>query len=231
VDASTLAREIERVVQTIIGAFGSRSTSGFALVEVDFGDIVAGTSEHGAIFTEQGKLASAFDLSYWAHEISHQWWGVNIGTNLKTPVRTLFSERLVEYGALIAIRTLRGDKAAYEYAAWLRAKFAALPLEARRRPPAMFKPSNQAETIEARRLATIRGALALDCAAGFIGRQAFNHALARFTSRYANGLTSWAALDEYLIRTQPQLAPVFDVWLHKEDGSLPHCREGRPPGP
>lgn len=222
-EASALGAEIERVDRALVRTFGKRASNRFALIEVDFGEQVAGTSEHGAIFTEQQKLSGAFDLPYWAHEIGHQWWGVDISTEPATPARTLLTEGASEYGALAAIRALRGDGAAEKYAATLREKFKSLPASARTRALARFSPSSQYEILDAHRLATSRGALALDCAAENWGRDAFNRALARFARLHRNSMTSWAALEEHLTSERPQLGRLFEAWLHTESDVLPNC--------
>ena len=224
VNGLALSGSIAKTFQHLRLIFGPRSTGGFALIDVSFGGEVAGTSENGAIFAEPGRMAEAFDVAYWGHEISHQWWGVDVRPKLGSPGAALLTEALAEYGAMSVIRVERGEPGLEAYRQTQRDRYDKLAASGQFRPLASFLPAGQSEPLIAHKLATTRGALALDCVANLAGRARFDKVLAGFAARWRNQPTSWAALDVELRAKFPEQSATIDQWLKSSEPELPICR-------
>ncbi|HKR00536.1 MAG TPA: M1 family aminopeptidase [Pyrinomonadaceae bacterium] len=180
--------------------FGTFPYREFSLVEVDFRSKVLGTSEFGFILADASVFDKDFDLSYWAHEIGHQWWGDLIRTKSGTTGRMMLSEGVAQFGALLATEKLEGHQAAERFRrtgyqpsgqGQSAATYFRLATTRKDFPLTTYEPKNQNDTLTMHTLANSKGFILLDMLSRRIGRAKFAAILRRFVKEKANQITSW----------------------------------------
>ena len=192
-----------------------------SLVEVDFPSIVLGASEQGFILADDSQLQS-FDTVYWAHEFAHQWWGLMVRAAPDTPARTLFTEGLAEFSALMVIEALQGRGAIAELRA---GRFASVPNSPLDRYSAVaerggdrslrdWTPGSGDDNLAMHRLSTSKGAWVLSMLADWVGRDVVLAGLRRLLRQNAGGSASWADVERVLSSAAGRdLEWFFAQWL------------------
>jgi tetratricopeptide (TPR) repeat protein len=235
--ADDVLDSVAGAARTLRRWFGPLPFPALALVEVEFGGAVLGTSEFGFIFADRRQFDREFDFPYWAHELGHQWWGVTVRTRSGTPGRMFMSEGLAEFGALLAIEAVQGDAAA---AAYRRGRYpgrigqttmeyfrlAAAGLEI----PLAIDPGNRTTLMH--RMANTRGFMLLNQMADHIGPDRFVRVLGEFARENQSEPTSYGDFRLDVERAGgTAVSRMFDQWLERTGAPYYrvewHTAEGR----
>lgn len=195
--AQAMLDECAKALNFLTRLFGKFPYPEFSLVEVNFPTKVLGTSEFGLIFVDHSKLDD-FDLSYWAHELGHQWWGIVVNSAPKTTGQMMLSEGVTQFGGLQAIAAVEGRAAAdqfrrngYRGKGQSAAYYFKLARAGTDFPLTSYIPKNPDETLTMHKLANSKGFILLDMLSGRIGREKFAAILRRFVQQKTNQTTSW----------------------------------------
>lgn len=222
VDPEDVAERVAEATAPLAEAFGPPPFGALAVVEVDFHSLVLGTSEAAMLFVDSSEMAAEqADMAYWAHELAHQWWGVSLRAAPRTPGAMLLTEGLAQYAALMSLESALGVESAAIYRrANARHSIASYTTALEQAPDAMSLatalPTNQEETIQLHRLATSKGALAIDYFARAVGRERFHRTLRAFYREHQGGAASWQDLEQELQRVFGEDARTFlEQWLHR----------------
>jgi len=212
------ARLLSRLLAPLERAFGPAPQRSLALVEVRFGGKVAGTSEYGMIFAEPEQFSGPFNPSYWAHEFSHQWWGISVRNRAGAPGSIFLTEGMAQYGALLGLENAFGRAAAAAYRATdvKDSIMAYRKLVAAGQDRALVgePPNGQEEILRMHRLATSKGAILISQLAWLIGRDRFHRTLRQFLARNRGQSVAWADLENAInADTQQRYRWWFDQWL------------------
>jgi hypothetical protein len=190
-----------RALDFLTNLFGPFPYQQFSLVEVDFRSGVAGTSEYGFILADRSQIKRKFNLSYWAHELGHQWWGDLIRAAPKTTGQMLLTEGMAQFGGLLAVEHIEGEEAAESFRRHgLYSKdqsaegYFRLALAGTEFPLASYIPKDQKEILLMHRLANSRGFILLDMLSREVGRESFTAILRSFVARKANQTAAWQDL-------------------------------------
>lgn len=223
--AQTLADKCAKALKFLTALFGRLPYREFALVEVDFRSRLAGTSEFGFILADKSEF-DVEDLSYWAHEIGHQWWGNVVRSKADAPGQMMLSEGVAQFGALLAVESIEGTQAAedfrrYGYRGFRKFQSAAgyfeLVSSGKDFPLTLYKPKDQAEILLMHRLANSKGFILMDMLSRIIGRKKFAVTLKNFIRENAGQLTSWQAFQQAIeARAGRTTRWFFEQWFDRE---------------
>lgn len=205
---------------TLFGTFPYRQ---FSLVEVDFRSAVGGTSEFGFILADASQIEKKFDLSYWAHEFGHQWWGVSMTSASGTTGRMMFSEGMAQFGSLLAVEAIEGAEAAEKFRRFgLYSKnqsaegYFRLATAGTEFPLTTYEPKGQEEIVRMHRLANSKGFILMDMLSRQIGRERFAVILRKFFKRKAGQTTSWQDLQKAIEADAGQdIHWFFEQWFER----------------
>lgn len=112
--AALQARGLARALSALETRFGAYPYPSCHLAEVpNFKFSWAASSEQGFVMANQHVFQYGENLGIFAHEASHGWWGNLVNTRGTGSI--LCSETLSQYGAVLAIETLEGPRAATEF--------------------------------------------------------------------------------------------------------------------
>lgn len=210
----------------------------FSLVEVDFHSRLGGTAEFGFILADK-KEFDVYNLSYWAHEIGHQWWGDVIRSRSGEFGQMMFSEGMTQFGSLLAVERIEGEKAAedfrrYGYRGFRKIHSAKgyfeLISSGTDFPLTLYKPKPN-EILLMHRLANSKGFILMDMLSRRIGRAKLAAILKRFISRHSEQLTSWQELQQAIEKEAGQdVHWFFEQWFERTgapDYQLEWKQEGK----
>jgi hypothetical protein len=115
--APQYAAGVARILPVLVREFGAYPYPEFAVVETPAEASQAaglgGASMEGFMFASSPSLDRPFNLAFYAHEISHQWWA-NLVSGADSAIMML-SEGMAQYGSLRAVELLEGPAAAARY--------------------------------------------------------------------------------------------------------------------
>lgn len=219
-----LADGCAKALDFLTRLFGDFPYQEFSLVEVDFRSRLGGTSEFGFILGDKTEF-DVYNLSYWAHEIGHQWWGNIVRSRSGEFGQMMFSEGITQFGALKGVEFIEGAKAAedfrrFSYRGFRRFQSAAgyfeLASSGTDFPLTLYKPKDQKEILLMHRLANSKGFILLDTLSRRIGLENFAAILKRFIRRKSEQLSSWQELQQTIEAEAGQdIRWFFEQWFER----------------
>jgi hypothetical protein len=190
------------------------------IVEVDFKGALLGVGESGYILADSGQIRRGFETNYWAHELSHQWWGTSVHAKYPSPGASLLTEGMAEYGALSVNRELNGKRGETDYLS------DRLAHEANGAPMAHYliilaRHEDLALTTvldgDSSRLhyvVTSKGVMAIDMLANEVGPQSFRQLCAEFLKAHADDSVTWKDFEMFLAtRSRKKLDWFYTQWF------------------
>lgn len=234
-----------RALEILTDLFGRFPYREFSLVEVKFPTIVRGTGEYGLIFANSAEMDD-FDLSYWAHEIGHQWWGNVVRSRPGTTGQMMLSEGVTQFGSLLAVEAVEGEEAAARFRRGgyrggpSAAGYFKLAQSGTDLPLTTHLPQNQDETLRMHRLANSKGFILLDMLSRRIGRERFAAILRQFIRAKKDRLTSWEEFREAVeAGAGDDVGWFFEQWFErtgapdyrlnwKQEGDVLHAEISQP---
>lgn len=224
-DAGNYARRTSRVLDALIREFGPFPQSRFAVMEVptDQADRAGflGASLEGVMFAVTDFLDRPFNVAYFGHEISHQWWPNSIRGNRQPPKNWIMSEGLAQYGSIRTVEIFDGPAIAATY---------------RQRGYRGFPEASSAETFFrlaaagfddkvgdlsappaiSRALVLSKGAFVWDMLSREVGRERFRRVLGAYARTHAGQHVGW---DEFLGAlakgSDRDLRRFYDQWFYR----------------
>lgn len=185
--------------------FGKYPFAEFAIAEVatekahDTG--FSGASMNSFMLADSEDLDTPFNLAYYGHEISHQWWG-NVVSNNGDQGNFMLDEAMAQFGSLQVVDEVAGTVAAEEYRrtgypGYISSQCGYSYL--RNAESGSNLPLGHLKGADAHELADSKGFLVWDLLASTVGRERFDAVLRSVTQDYAFQSIRW---DEFLARTQ-----------------------------
>jgi hypothetical protein len=108
-----------RVLTVLVNEFGAYPNAQFAIAEVPPSQADSagfdGASLEGLILASSTYLDRPFNIAYFGHELSHQWWPNLVASKTVGGGRMMMSEGLAQYGSLRAVEEVDGAAAAEQY--------------------------------------------------------------------------------------------------------------------
>ena len=182
-----------RAMEVLENEFGKYPFGEFAVVESPTEASQAagflGVAFQGFFLARSDYLErSSFDLAFFGHELSHEWFPYLVGRKGDTPA-SMLSEAMAHYGSLRTVEEIEGSAAAERHR---RGDGNAFRLMAAGFDYALGAlPSNPA----AQSLSNTKGYVVYDMLSRTVGRDKFRAALRIVTRKYAFGAITW---DEFL---------------------------------
>ena len=202
--AEQIAEGCERTANALSHIWGPLPSGGVKIVEVNFKGALLGVSESGYILADSSEIRRDFEMNYWAHELSHQWWGVSVHGVYRLPGGTLLTEGMAEYGALSVNRELGGkqgeadylsDRLAHEPSG---APMAHYLLILARHEDLALTTVMEGDSSRLHYVVTSKGVMAIDMLANEIGSRLFLQLSAEFLKARASQSVTWKDLQAFL---------------------------------
>jgi hypothetical protein len=115
INAEQITEGCERTAVALTRIWGPFPGGDVKIVEVNFKGVLLGVGESSYILADTSQIRRDFEMNYWAHELSHQWWGNSVHATYPSPGASLLTEGMAEYGALSVNRELNGKQGEADY--------------------------------------------------------------------------------------------------------------------
>jgi aminopeptidase N len=223
--ARAYLEQAARVLQTLEEEFGPYPYGKrFALVEIPDEQARAakflGASLEGFLFASTEFFDKPFNLAFWGHEISHQWWGNQVRHRGTTGV-WLKDEAMAQWGSLRAVEQLAGVAAA---AGYRREGYPGYIARQSTRGYLEILAAGQDHPLTA--LAGVEPKIAqiladgkafqvFDLFALWVGREQFRRRLQNFVETHAFQESSWDAFRRALVGNDPRAADFITRWFER----------------
>lgn len=216
-------RKARQVLGLLTQEYGPFPYGAFSIVEVPHAVALSagfsGVSATGFIVVDANTLDGDFNLSFYAHEMGHQWWG-NLITQSGERGNDMMDEAMASFGALQLITALEGVAAADAYrhegypgTAWDQngqgyLAFAAAGLD--------HPLGDMPDGFVAHELADAKGVLVLDLLSRTAGAERFRAALHEITRSYATSGLTWETFLAVIQRhAGVDLSWFYDQWFNR----------------
>jgi tetratricopeptide (TPR) repeat protein len=195
-----------KVLALLSAEFGKYQYREFAIAEVPSDQAgkagFSGASMNGFMLANKEALDEPFNLAYYGHEISHQWWG-NVVSHSGERGNHMLDEAMAQFGSLYAVETLDGTVAAEEYRrtgypgySSTQCGYGYLQSAESGQDHAL---ATLAEDANSHELADSKGFLIWDLLSRIVGPQRFSQVLRDITKKYAFQTIRW---EEFLTAVQ-----------------------------
>jgi hypothetical protein len=236
--AEQIAEGCARTANALRQIWGPFPSGEVKLVEVNFKGALLGVSESGYILADSTEIRRDFEMNYWAHELSHQWWGDSVRAVYPSPGASLLTEGMAEYGALSVNRELNGkqgetdylsDRLAHEVSG---APWAHYLIILARHQDLALTTVMEGDISQLHYVLTSKGVMAIDMLANEIGSQLFRQLCMEFVKAHANASVTWKDFETF-IQTRsgkkldwfyvqwfdsPGLPLLYTTWKQASDG-------------
>jgi hypothetical protein len=202
--AGQLSDNCARTTEALTHIWGPFPTRDVKLVEVDFKGILLGIGESGYILADTTAIRRDYQMIYWAHELSHQWWGSSAHAKWPSPAASLLTEGMAEFGALSASREIGGAEGLKDYLSdkhLADSSGAPLPsylLVLARHEDEPITAMSPGDGLRIHYIVTSKGVLVIAMLSREIGEDRFRQLCQEFLKRYANQSVSWADFETFL---------------------------------
>jgi hypothetical protein len=220
VKAEQITERCARTATALTHIWGPFPGGDVKLVEVNFKGALLGVSESGYILADSTEIRRDFEMNYWAHELSHQWWGNSVHAVYPSPGDSLLTEGMAEYGALSVNRELNGkqgevdylsDRMAHEVSGAPMAHY--LIILARHEDLALTSVV-EGDSSQLHYVLTSKGVMAIDMLANEVGSQLFLQLCAEFIKAHANDSVTWKDFEAFLAtRSRKNLDWFYAQWF------------------
>lgn len=223
--ADKFAAGFAAILSVLEREFGPYPYPDFAIIETPSPESSSlgftGASFEGFMFGDTNSMDADFNLAYFGHEMSHQWWG-NLVQTKGDKGSYVMSEALAQFGSLQAVRQIDGVELAKQYRTsgypgysdW-QCLSGALAYVATGNDH-LLSQGEGGEPMLHHQLANSKGFLAWETLAEAMGHDAFRAALHDVTKKYAwSSLTwdeLWVALQH---RTKLDLTTFRNEWFER----------------
>lgn len=218
--ASQLSDGCARTTEALTHLWGPLPAGGIKLVEVDFKGVLLGIGESGYILADTSEIRRDYQMIYWAHELSHQWWGSSVHAEWPSPAASLLTEGMAEFGAFFASRELGGEAGLGDYLSdrhLADPDGAPLPhylLVVARHEDEPISGMSPGDGLRIHYIVTSKGPLVIGMLAREIGEQLFAQLCQEFLKRYADQSVSWSDFETFLSkRSGKDLSWFHTQWL------------------
>jgi hypothetical protein len=226
--ADTFLTGTVHALNALVPLFGRFPYPELSVVEVPSGPArssgFGGHSVNGLVFVTSDNFDKGFNLGFFAHELSHQWWADLLEPRGTTGEEMMLTEAMASYGSLRAVERIEGRAAAEQYRRVGYPGFSDTDL-------AYYLRFNATglDTVPLARLENLQLAHDLSGTKGFrvwdmlsreVGRQRFDSALRAFAVTHAYQQFTWSDFTQAITRAAGRpLDWFFAQWATARTGA------------
>jgi hypothetical protein len=214
-----------KILHALVQEFGAYPYSGFSIVEIPTEQARKtgsdGVSLEGAIMGISNYFDQSFNVAFYAHEMSHLWWGNLIQRKGPAGIYML-DEAMAQYGSLRAVEIIEGPSAAEKYRRTgypgYYSEYSGLSYLCRAEAGLDHKLSDlpPSDGFLCRRVANSKGMLVWDLLSRTVGRERFRIILGQFTSRHSVQRVTWVEFLRAIERGAGRnLGWFYDQWFER----------------